>query len=188
MKRIAAAALAVMAFAALAGCATQGSGSRPKPPEDVNIDTLPADAIAAAQTHTALGAAVLAAVNDYRAGKGLGRLSPDANLQRIAAVHAADMQIRGFFGHFNPEGQGPRERLLTIDPDFTGRIAENVQVLEGQTYAAMSDTELAATMVGKWVESPMHRKNIKAPEMTESGIGISRRGNRIIVVQVFGAP
>ena len=187
MNRIAAAGFAFVALALLAGCATQGSGT-PKKPEEVNTSTLPAGASGAAQTHAGLSAAILQAVNAYRVEKGLGTLAADGNLQRIAAVHAADMQIRGFFGHFNPDGQGPRERLLAVEPDFSGRVAENIEVVEGQSYAAMSDTELAGTMVKKWIESPMHRKNIKAPEMTESGVGIARQGNRIIAVQVFGGP
>ena len=186
MKRMAAAAFAVMAFA-LGACATQ-TGNAPPKPQEVSTASLPAEASAAAQNHAGLSAAILQAVNAYRAEKDLGRLAPDANLQRIAAVHAADMQLRGFFGHFNPEGQGPRERLLSVEPDFTGRVAENVEVVEGPTYGAMGDEELAAAMVRKWIESPMHRKNIKAPEMTESGVGIARQGNRIIAVQVFAGP
>jgi len=187
MNRIAAAGFAFLALAFLAGCATQGSGT-PQKPKEVNTTTLPAEASAAAQTHAGLSAAILRAVNAYRAEKGLGQLAADANLQRIAAVHAADMQLRGFFGHFNPEGQGPRERMMAVESGFTGRIAENIEVVEGPSYGAMSDTELANSMVKKWIESPMHRKNIKAPEMTESGVGIARQGNRIIAAQVFGGP
>ncbi|HAC60219.1 CAP domain-containing protein [Parvibaculum sp.] len=187
MMRIAAAGFAIMALAAASGCSTQGEGA-PAKLQEVNRTTLPAEASAAAQSHAALSAAVLQAVNDYRADRGLARLAPDAGLQRVAAVHAADMELRGFFGHFNPDGQGPRERVAAVEPEFSGRVAENVQVLDGSTYAAMSDAELAKTLVGKWIESPMHRKNIKAPEMTESGVGIARQGNRIVAVQVFAGP
>ncbi|MAM95773.1 CAP domain-containing protein [Parvibaculum sp.] len=186
MNRIAAAGFAFLALAFLTGCTTQGSGT-PQNPKEINITTLPAEASAAAQSHPGLSAAILQAVNAYRAEKGLGQLAADANLQRIAAVHAADMQLRGFFGHFNPDGQGPRERMMAVNPCFTGRIAENIEVVEGPSHAAMNDTELANSLVKKWIESPMHRKNIKAPEMTKSGVGIARQGNRIIAAQVFGS-
>ncbi|PKP78348.1 MAG: hypothetical protein CVT81_04280 [Alphaproteobacteria bacterium HGW-Alphaproteobacteria-3] len=187
MRRIAATGFAIAAIAALAGCATPGSGT-PQKPQEVNRTSLPAQASAAAQAHPALGAAILEAVNDYREANNLGRLTPDANLQRAAAVHAADMELRGFFGHFNPDAQGPRERVLAVEPGFAGRVAENIQVVEGTSYGSMSDAALAAVLVEKWLESPMHRKNIRAPEMTGSGIGIARRSNRIVAVQVFSGP
>ncbi len=60
-----------------------------------------------------------------------GVLATDATLQRAAAVHATDMALRGYFGHHNPEGQGPRERVLAVDKNFSARISENVQVVEG---------------------------------------------------------
>ena len=172
---------------ALAACAGAGGGTAQKP-QKVNTTSLPAGASAAAESETPLGQAVLKAVNDFRAGKNAGALAPDATLQRAASVHAADMQLRGFFGHHNPDGQGPRERVLAADPEFSGRVAENIQVVEGQSYASRSDQALARTLVEKWATSPAHRKNMQAPEMTKSGIGIARSGNRIIVVQVFSSP
>ena len=187
MRRIAAAGIAIAALAALVGCAPQGSGAPPKL-QEVNLTSLPVQASAAAQDHPALSAAILKEINSYREANNLGRLAPDAKLQRAAAVHAADMELRGFFGHFNPDAQGPRERVLAVKPGFTGRVAENIQVVEGTSYGSMSETALAAVMVEKWIESPMHRKNIRAPEMTDSGIGIARQGNRIVAVQVFAGP
>lgn len=187
MHRIAAAGIAIAAMAALAGCTTQGSGT-PQKPQEVNRTSLPAQASAAAQAHPALSAAILKEINRYREANNLGRLAPDAKLQRAAAVHAADMELRGFFGHFNPDAQGPRERVLAVVPGFAGRVAENIQVVEGASYGSMGDAALAAALVGKWLESPSHRKNIRAPEMTGSGVGIARQGDRIIAVQVFAGP
>ncbi|MEQ8378009.1 CAP domain-containing protein [Parvibaculum sp.] len=185
MQRLATTATVLVTCALLAACASGGSSMKP---QEVSTASLPAEASAAAQSETPLGRAILKAVNDFRATKGVDALASDAILQRAASVHAADMQLRGFFGHHNPDGQGPRERLLTLDPDFNGRVSENIQVVEGQSYASMSDQALAETLVDKWAKSPSHRKNMQAAEMTKSGIGIARSGNRIIAVQVFSGP
>lgn len=187
MRRTATFAALLFATAGLAGCAAGGPGG-PDKPREVNIASLPAGASASAEGESPLSRATLQAVNEFRAGKGVGALAADGTLQRAAAVHAADMSLRGFFGHHNPDGQGPRERVLAANPQFTGVVAENIQVVEGPTYAAMSDAALAETLVEKWAQSPMHRKNMQSPDMTRSGIGIARSGERIIAVQVFSGP
>lgn len=185
MPRIFTTATLLIVSGMLTACASGESSMKPR---EVNTASLPAEASAAAVGETPLGRAVLKAVNDFRATKGVNALAADATLQRAASVHAADMQLRGFFGHHNPEGQGPRERVLTLNPEFSGRVAENIQVVEGQSYASMSDQALAQTLADKWAKSPSHRKNMQAGEMTKSGIGIARSGDRIIAVQVFSGP
>ena len=186
MRRIVTTAIVLTVSGALAACA--GGGGTSMKPQEVSTASLPAGASAAAQGETPLGRAILKAVNDFRATKGVGALAADTTLQRAASVHAADMQLRDFFGHHNPDGQGPRERVLAADPDFKGRVAENIQVVEGASYASMSDATLAQTLVDKWAMSPSHRKNMQLGDMTESGIGIARSGDRIVVVQVFSGP
>ena len=91
MMRIAAAGFAIMALAAASGCSTQGEGA-PAKLQEVNRTTLPAEASAAAQSHAALSAAVLQAVNDYRADRGLARLAPDAAEPAARVVRAHNSQ------------------------------------------------------------------------------------------------
>ena len=81
--------------------------------------------------------------------------------------------------------RGRAERVLAVDKNFEARISENVQVVDGPSYAAMSDAALAKLMVEKWAQSPQHRKNMQAVDATRSGVGIGRTGMRIIAVQVF---
>lgn len=189
MRHIIMIAILMFTAAGLTACAsTGGSANEPPKLQKVSTASLPAEASAAAEGESPLSRAVLKAVNGFRAGKGVAALAPDGDLQRAAAVQAADMARRGFFGHYNPDGQGPRERVLAVNPDFTGRVAENIQVVDGPSYAAMSDAALAQTMAGKWAQSPMHRKNMQSPDLTRSGVGIAREGNRIIAVQVFSGP
>ncbi|MFN4353427.1 CAP domain-containing protein [Parvibaculum sp.] len=185
MMRLAVRALLVFSAGLLVACATGPSADKPR---EVNTRSLPQGASAATQADSPLAAEVLKAVNTSRATRGTAPLSTDAALQRAAAVHAADMQLRNFYGHHNPDGQGPRERVLAVSPDFKGSVAENIQVVEGASYAAMSDAQLAAELVGKWAASPQHRRNMQSPDFTRSGIGIARSGQKIIAVQVFSAP
>ncbi|MEX2249224.1 MAG: CAP domain-containing protein [Parvibaculum sp.] len=175
--------MAAALMAVLSGCAT--GPERAPPPVNVSTSSLPAAASAAAEADTPLGRAVMTAVNAWRKGKGAGALSADATLQRAAAVHAADMALRGYFGHHNPEGQGPRERVLAVDPAFSASISENLQMLDGPSYAAMDDAALAEVMVTKWAQSPSHRQIMQADAATRSGVGIARTGMRVIAVQVF---
>ncbi|MDX5366657.1 MAG: CAP domain-containing protein [Alphaproteobacteria bacterium] len=185
MKRVAVHALLVVAASLLAACAAGPSADKPR---EVNTQSLPQGASAAAQSDSPLAAEVLKAVNTSRAKRGAAPLSNDGSLQRAAAVHAADMQLRNFYGHHNPDGQGPRERVLAVSPAFKGSVAENIQVVEGARYAAMNDAQLAAELVGKWATSPQHRRNMQSPDFTRSGIGIARSGQKIIAVQVFSGP
>lgn len=185
MMRPATAVLLVIAGGLLAACA---GGPSPDKPRDVNTRSLPQGASAAAVADNPLAGEVLKAVNASRAARSVAPLSNDATLQRAASVHAADMQLRNFYGHHNPDGQGPRERVLAVSPDFKGSVAENIQMVEGPTYAAMSDAQLAQTLVDKWATSPPHRRSMQSPDLTRSGIGIARSGQKIIAVQVFSGP
>ena len=159
MKRLAVPALLVFTAGLLAACAAGPSADKPR---EVNTRSLPQGASAAAVADNPLAAEVLKAVNASRATRGAAPLTTDATLQRAASVHASDMQLRNFYGHHNPDGQGPRERVLAVSPEFKGGVAENIQVVEGASYAAMSDAELARTLVEKWAASPaLERARLK---------------------------
>ncbi len=168
----------------LAGCAT--STGTPPPPTRVNVTSLPAGASAAAQAPDALSRAILADINAYRASYKLQTLTNDPMLQRAAAVHSADMATRGFFGHFNPDGQGPGERIKALSPNFHASYGENIAVIEGAQ--ALSSEALAAKFVKQWIASPPHRKNIRSGSYLRSGVGIARSGNRVYATQLFAAP
>lgn len=174
---------ALAAISMLTACAP--GPVREQPPTNVSTTSLPTAASAAAEADTPLGRAVMTAVNAWRRDKGESALRADATLQRAAAVHAADMVQRDYLGHHNPDGQGPRERVLAVDPAFSARISENIQRLDGPSYAAMSDAALAEVIVKKWSQSPPHRQIMQAGSATRSGVGIARTGTRIVAVQVF---
>ena len=170
----------------LAGCASQQAGVAPPPPQRVNVASLPEGASAAAQGETPLTSAVLAAVNAYRSAHGAGALTDDGGLQRAAAVHSADMSLRNFIGHFNPDGQGPRERVMAVKPDFKSPVGETIAVLKG--VGAKAPENIAEEVLKEWVMSPPHRKIIRDKGYTASGVGVATSGDLLYVTEVFAGP
>ncbi|HEX7777270.1 MAG TPA: CAP domain-containing protein [Parvibaculum sp.] len=170
----------------LGACASAMSTMPAPPPARVNVASLPAGASAAAQGENELSRAVLDAINAYRAQHDVPALADDASLQRAAAVHSADMSLRNFIGHYNPDGQGPKERVLAVSPDFKSDLAENIAVMDGM--GGKSANAIAAEFVKQWVASPGHRKNLKSADYTRSGVGIARKGDTVFATELFAGP
>lgn len=168
----------------IAGCATQNG--EPLKPQRVNLTSLPAGASAAATGETPLTAAVLAAVNAYRAEKGVAPLAADPALQHAAAVHSADMALRNFIGNFNPDGQGAQERVLAVKPDYKGSVMETISVRRDA--GSPSPDALAADIVKGWTVDPTQRKVLRDASFTQTGIGTATKGNDVYVTEVFATP
>jgi uncharacterized protein YkwD len=166
----------------LAACAT---GNVPEKPTRVS-NTLPPAAISGAHGSDASTRAILNTVNIYRGEHGIPPLSGNAELQRAAAIHSADMAQRHFAGHFNPEGQGPNERLLAVWPEFKGTYAENIAVLGN--VSGLSPEGLAKACMKLWIASPGHRKNIRSEDYTLSDVGIAHDGDKVYVTELFARP
>jgi uncharacterized protein YkwD len=170
----------------LAACSSAMSTMPAPPPARVNLSSLPSGASATAQGEDELSRAVLAAINGYRRQHDAPPLADDASLQRAAAVHSADMSLRNFIGHYNPDGQGPKERVLAVSPDFKSDLAENIAVMDGM--GGKSADAIAAEFVKQWVASPDHRKNLKSANYTRSGVGIARKGDTVFATELFAGP
>ena len=177
---------AILAAAAasliLAGCQTTGSNQKDKFVR-VNTSSLPAQASASAQEDSPLARALLDEVNAFRKSKGVSPLVLDPRLQKAAAVHSQDMALRNYFGHFNPEDQGPKERVLAIDENYKGSLGENIVYVQD---TKLDDEALAKKLFTKWRNSPAHRKNMQDPSFTITGMGVARSGNKVYATEVFG--
>jgi|GEM_PF-1993763 len=64
-------------------------------------------------------------VDTERAKQGKEALEWDESLRSIARAHSRDMAEKGYFGHVNPDGQGPEERLNNAGVQFDA-VAENI--------------------------------------------------------------
>jgi uncharacterized protein YkwD len=165
----------------LTACATpNGSSSQPVPS---NISTLPDEASARAQGPDEVTRAILRYINAYRGHYKLSSLADDPLLQHTAAVHSADMAARNFFGHYNPDGQGPGERLRAASHGFDSSFAENIAMFDGVT--KVSPDILAEAFVKQWIASPLHRENIRNGSYVRSGVGIARAGTKVYATELF---
>lgn len=94
-------------------------------------------------------------------------------LRCAARVHSMDMNVRGFFSHTNPDGEGPGQRMTLAGYDgFTW--GENIAWGYGSP----------AAVVAGWMGSDGHCANIMRPQFNAIGIGFYE-GN--YWTQAFGA-
>ena len=174
---------ALAASLILAGCQSAGNSEGKDKFVRVNTASLPSQASASAQEDSPLARALLAEVNAFRKSKGIAPLSVDPRLQKAAAVHSEDMALRHFFGHYNPDDQGPKERVLAIDENYKGSLGENIAYVQDPK---ADDEALAKKLFTKWRNSPAHRKNMQDSTFTITGMGVARSGNKVYATQVFG--
>jgi uncharacterized protein YkwD len=108
---------------------------------------------------------VLDLTNQERVANGLRPLLYDVEAERAAKAHCEDMDARGFFDHFTPEGWDQHDRLLMLgaDPNLLRASGENIAV--GQ--------QTPADVVQAWMNSPGHRANILYPTFTHLGVGVA---------------
>src|SRR5215217_2255478 len=103
--------------------------------------------------------ATLCLLNAERADRGLTVLRPNAQLQRAALGHGADMVGRGYFSHSGRNGSQPAQRIRAAGYLSSGgawRIGENLAWGTGEL-----STPKAITAA--WMASPGHRANVLQP-------------------------
>lgn len=131
---------------------------------------------------------VLAGVNAARAKAGCGPLRMNAKLTAAAKSHARAMAELNFFGHTGKDGSR-----------FSNRIKR-----QGYSYRAAAENiaagqKSASQVVGNWLGSSGHRRNILNCGLKETGIAVvyqpddapirgQRQPLRYYWVQVFAAP
>lgn len=108
---------------------------------------------------------VVSLVNQARAGAGCAPLTVDGRLTQAATEHSADMARRGYFSHTTPEGVTFGERLRKAGYPAPG--AENI----ARGHAT------ADQVVGDWLKSRGHRKNIMDCSLRTIGVGVEYGGN-----------
>jgi uncharacterized protein YkwD len=105
-------------------------------------------------------AEMTALVNRHRAAAGCPALVWNEGAAHAAAAHSDDMARRGYFSHTSPEGQTFAQRLA----------GQGVRLRMGAENIAL-DPGTPAEVLGGWVRSPGHRRNLEECEYTHHGIG-----------------
>ena len=116
--------------------------------------------------------AVLAEVNAARAKNGLSALTLDANMNRAAAVRAAELAQS--FSHTRPNGS--RGLTALNEAGVSYRMA-------GENIA--SGQQSAQAVVSAWMNSSGHRANILSASFGRMGVGQATIGGRTYWVQLF---
>lgn len=150
---------AILGLVACLGLAACGGGG-----DDGGVDpscTTPSSGTLMTSAEEALGAQVLVLVNAERIGEGLGTVDWHDPLSQVAFEHSWDMYTRGFFGHTNPCGEQPWDRVDRAGISWTA-VAENIA--QGQS--------TAMAVMASWMGSAGHRANILDGQMTHCVIGV----------------
>lgn len=99
-------------------------------------------------------------VNAKRLAAGCPKLKWDDRIAAVAQGHSRDMVSRNFFGHANPDGKDPFERLRESNLPYSA-AAEDL-ALGPRTGQEVYDT---------WRKSPEHQRNMLACRYTRHGVG-----------------
>lgn len=137
----------------------------------IAVAAAPAQAAAPSACHGGDEAAVVCIVNQARASLGLRELRPHALLNDAAERYAQRMAREGFFAHYDPEGDGPAERVLASG--YGSRRADRSWTAGealGQGSGALAGPQ---AMVFSWLASPGHRKILLGRGYRHVGVGIA---------------
>lgn len=105
-------------------------------------------------------------------------LAWDARLAYAARSHSADMAAKNYFSHTSPDGTAFSTRITR---------AGYVWSAAGENIAAGQDTP--AHVVGDWLASYGHCKNLMSAGFTDLGVGVATGGSYgIYWTQDFGRP
>lgn len=108
---------------------------------------------------------MLRLLNAERTKRGLPELVMDETLREVARQHSVDMFQRGYFGHIDPEGTTPFDRMLAGGVSF---------LAAGENLAVAPTVNIAHKGL---MDSPGHRENILRPQFLRVGIGAARGGS-----------
>ncbi len=121
--------------------------------------------------------------NQVRRKHGVPVLDWERSLNAVARAHSADMLMRGYFSHTNPNGRSPHDRLVSGYQFSLTMSGENIW--SGTGHDSRETSLLARIIVDSWMSSPGHRKNLVNPKYSDVGVGVAARGKNIRVTQVF---
>ncbi|MCM3748253.1 CAP domain-containing protein [Paenibacillus pasadenensis] len=102
---------------------------------------------------------VVSLVNQERAKQGLGALSSDAELAKVADVKAKDMYDNNYFDHNSPTYGSPFDMMKSFGVSYN-YAGENIA--KGQ--------RTAEQVMNDWMNSPGHRANIMNGNYTKIGV------------------
>jgi uncharacterized protein YkwD len=133
---------------------------------------------------TTLAGYALNQVNAARAAYGFGPLVLDASISAVAASHAMDQAVNGYFSHYGLDGSTRETRLRRGGVSF-GWSGENQCYLVGRSQQSTLDWCHAQFMAEPYPGQWNHIGNILNPSARRMGVGIAQVGSKIVIVWDF---
>jgi uncharacterized protein YkwD len=131
---------------------------------------------------------VVEGTNDFRREERRPTLERNGALEKAARDFAALMARTGEFSH-EAGGSTPSARARSHGYDFC-IISENI--FYQYTSTGLQTADLARKLVEGWKNSAGHRKNMLAPDVTHTAVGVAHTADkglqRYYAVQMFGRP
>lgn len=123
---------------------------------------------------------VIGQTNQERAKRHIPVLQANRALNTIAHKRLDDMLEKRYFAHTSPSGEDVSDLAGSLHYDYSC-IGENL---------ARGNFKSAGDLVGFWMKSPQHRKNLLSRDYKDIGVALAREtvGGRDFwhAVQVFG--
>ncbi len=105
-------------------------------------------------------------VNKQRAANGLGMLTSNWELCRVARYKSQDMIDKGYFSHTSPTYGSPFRMMESFGIKFSAG-GENI------AYGQSTPQEV----MNAWMNSSGHRANILSPSYNQIGVGVAKAAN-----------
>ncbi|MCB1521539.1 MAG: CAP domain-containing protein [Hyphomicrobiaceae bacterium] len=130
---------------------------------------------------------IIEMTNTYRARQQLGSVQTSPALRAAAKAYADYLARTDRFAH-DADGRSHADRAKAAGYEYC-EVSENLaRSLDSRGFETRA---LARTTVEGWLNSPGHRRNIEAPNVTETGVAVVRvpdKHPKYIAVQLFGRP
>jgi len=130
---------------------------------------------------------VIEMTNAYRRENKLGTVRINPKLSAAARKYAALLAKTQEFSH-TAGGTNAGDRIKASGYEFCGYGENLAMAADSRGFASRP---LAASAVTGWINSPGHRANMVAPNVTEIGVGVALvpyKYPKYVTVQLFGQP
>lgn len=130
---------------------------------------------------------VIEMTNAFRRENKLGQVRINAKLSAAARKYAALLAKTQEFSH-TAGGTTAGDRIKASGYDFCGYGENLAMAADSRGFASRP---LASSAVTGWINSPGHRANMVAPNVTEIGVGVALvpyKYPKYVTVQLFGQP
>lgn len=130
---------------------------------------------------------VVEMTNAYRRENKLGQVRINPKLNAAARKYAALLAKTREFSH-TAGGTNAGDRIKAAGYDFCSYGENLAMAADSRGFASRP---LAASAVTGWINSPGHRANMVAPNVTEIGVGVALvpyQYPKYVTVQLFGQP